>query len=116
MDYAIIYVGQLGHHLESNKINTVVDITSAVIFGSTFFPEHIEDYIFQPPLQLDWAIWLDLANEMWTEEIMYRFQADALKKSLLVQQVFLSSPATANEKVSYWDGRAHVRNSLYCWG
>lgn len=49
MDYEIINVGQLSSHLESNKIDVVVDTTSSLIFGSTFFPGNTGNYTSPPP-------------------------------------------------------------------
>lgn len=70
MEYAIINVWQLSSHLELNKIDFVADIPGLLISGSAFFPGNTGDYIYFPtPKQLGWAMWLDLANELWPEGV-----------------------------------------------
>lgn len=116
MHYPIINVRQLGHHLESNETSTVVDITSALIFGSILFPEHVEDYVPAPFATGRGHI------TRFGQWIVNRRNNVYLPSWCTENACWLNScwfsppPATVNEKVFNWDGKAHVKNSLYFWG
>ena len=96
--YTIINVRQPGSYLESNKIDTKIDVTSSLIFGSPSFPGNTGDCISQSPNN-----WAGPCDQMWPmkceqkEYVTPTSPADTLRIPSWFSSCY--SPARANARL-----------------